>query len=135
MAVLALISKTAKAFVENTIHSNSVIYIKIFLTTTLTLNLVSPGFEDRDATRLNFTNYSFEKCKNPDHSHPPLTKKEKSDSFSKFINSDHFSLSFICQPGRFLKLHMSKIIFSSLHSKDYIYLHLQQKRAPPYFEV
>ena len=47
-----------------------------------------PTIENQIYINTNFGDTIYEKCNNPEHSHPPLSRRETSEDPEKFVNSD-----------------------------------------------
>ena len=63
-----------------------------------------PTIEKKRNIQTNFGDLIFDKCKNREHSHPPLSQREKSNEPEKFVNLDLNNSFFINKPPKFFNI-------------------------------
>ena len=83
----------------------------------------------------NFGELIYEKCKDPGHSHPPLSQRETSNDPEKFVNLDLNNSFFINNPPKFFNISGENKfkIFTTL--PELLSTQFAPARGPPYFEV
>ena len=94
-----------------------------------------PLMGGKNNTQINFSEITFEKCKNPEHSHPPLSQKETKGNEEELINSDlnsYFAVN--CLP-KYFKVVVEKIFEKPDKFPELFYKHFPPSRSPPYLEV
>ena len=77
----------------------------------------------------------YEKCKDQEHSHPPLSQRETSNNPEKFINLDLNNSFFINEPLKLFYISGEKFFKKSITSPTFLVEQLPPARAPPFFEV
>ena len=63
-------------------------FLKLVLTFVLLFQWTMPTIEKKRNININFADIKFEKCTDPEHSHPPLSERETSEDLEKLVNSD-----------------------------------------------
>ena len=83
----------------------------------------------------NFGELIYDKCKDPEHSHPPLSQRETSNDPEKFVNLDLNNSFFINNPPKFFNISGENKfkIFTTL--PELLSTQFAPARGPPYFEV
>jgi|TARA_B100001079_G_scaffold151391_1_gene129833 hypothetical protein len=83
----------------------------------------------------NFGELIYDKCKDPGHSHPPLSQRETSNDPEKFVNLDLNNSFFINNPPKFFNISGENKfkIFTPL--PELLSAQFPPARGPPYFEV
>ena len=94
-----------------------------------------PTIEKKIYIKSNFGELVFDKCKNQEHSHPPLSQRETSNEPEKFVNSDLNNLSFINKPPKFFNISGENNFNKSTPSPELSLAQLPPARGPPFFEV
>ena len=101
----------------------------------LLFQVTLPTIEKKIYIKTNFGELVFDKCKNQEHSHPPLSQRETSEDPDKFIFSDLIHLYFFDKQKKFYKFFVkndfNKPTTISVLSLSYF----PPSRAPPFFEV
>jgi len=110
-------------------------FLKVMLTLVLLFQWTLPIIDKKKKFHINFSDIKFEKCNDPNHSHPPLSERDTPDDAEKLANSD------ICNPfiiNAFQNYFYitSKIVFEKPEgSPVLLFKHFSPARSPPYFEV
>ena len=109
-------------------------FFNLILPFVLLFQWTLPTIEKKNL-QLNFGDFIYQKCDNPEHSHPPLSKRETSEDPEKFIFSDLIHLYFFDKQKKFYKFSVkndfNKPATISVLSLSYF----SPSRAPPFFEV
>ena len=93
-----------------------------------------PTIEKQINIQTNFGELIYDKCKDPEHSHPPLSQRETSNNSEKFINLDLNNSFFINEPLKLFYISGEKYFEKSITSPALLE-QLPPSRAPPFFEV
>ena len=110
-------------------------FFNIVLPFVLLFQWTLPTIEKQTYIHINFGDLIYDKCKNPEHSHPPLSQRETSNDPEKFVNSDLNNLSFINKPPKFFNI-SGKINYNiSTPLPELSLAQFPPARGPPYFEV
>jgi len=93
-----------------------------------------PTIEKQINIQTNFGELIYDKCKDPEHSHPPLTQKGTSTDPETFVNIE-LNYFFINNPPKFFKISGENKfkIFTTL--PELLSTQFAPARGPPYFEV
>ena len=94
-----------------------------------------PTIEKQINIQTNFGELIYDKCKDPEHSHPPLSQKETSNDPETFVNLELNNYFFINNPPKFFKISGENKfkIFTTL--PELLSTQFAPVRGPPYFEV
>ena len=94
-----------------------------------------PTIEKQIYIQTNFGELIYDKCKDPEHSHPPLSQRETSNDPEKFVNLDLNNSFFVNNPPKFFNISgKNKFkIFTTL--PELLSTQFAPARGPPYFEV
>ena len=94
-----------------------------------------PTIEKQIYIKTNFGELIYDKCKDPEHSHPPLSQRETSNDPEKFVYLDINNSFFINNPLKFFNISGEKKfkIFTPL--PELLSAQFPPARGPPYFEV
>ena len=94
-----------------------------------------PTIEKQINIQTNFGELIYDKCKDPEHSHPPLSQKETSNDPETFVNLELNNYFFINNPPKFFKISGENKfkIFTTL--PELLSTQFAPARGPPYFEV
>ena len=85
--------------------------------------------------KTNFGELVFDKCKDKEHSHPPLSQRETSNDPQKFVNLDLNNPFFITEPLKIFYISDEKYFEKSITSPSLFLNQLHPARSPPFFEV
>ena len=110
-------------------------FFNIVLPFVLLFQWTLPTIEKKRNIQTNFGDLIFDKCKNREHSHPPLSQREKSNEPEKFVNSDLNNLSFFNKPPKFFKIPGENNFNKSTPLPELSLALFPPARGPPYFEV
>ena len=94
-----------------------------------------PMIEKKRGSQTNFGKLIYDKCNDPEHSHPPLSQRETSEDPEKFVNSDLNNSIFFNEPHKYFKISGENKfkIFTTL--PELLSTQFAPTRGPPYFEV
>ena len=110
-------------------------FFNIVLPFVLLFQWTLPTIEKKRNIQTNFGELIYDKCKDPEHSHPPLSQKETSNEPVKFVNSDLNNLSFINKPPKFFNIYSENNYNKSTHLPELSLAQFPPARGPPNFEV
>ena len=94
-----------------------------------------PTIENQIYVHTNFGDLIYDKCKNPEHSHPPLSQRETSNDPEKFVNSDLNNSIFFNEPHKYFKISGENKFKTFTHLPELFSAQSPPVRGPPYFEV
>ena len=101
----------------------------------LLLQWTMPAMEYKRDTPFNFSDITFEKCNDPEHSHPPLSQRKNPDDLEKLVNSE-LNNSFIANCFQKYFYSAQEIIFDKLERyPESLFRHFAPSRSPPFLEV
>ena len=94
-----------------------------------------PTIENQINIHTNFGDLIYDKCKNPEHPHPPLSQRETPNDPEKFVNLDLNNSFFINNAPKFFNISGENKfkIFTPL--PELLSAQFPPARGPPYFEV
>jgi len=115
--------------------SKSKYFFNFLLLVVLLFQLALPTIEKKRNIQINFGDLVYNKCNDPKHSHPPLSKRKSSNDPVKFVNSDLNNLFFINKPPKLFNISGEKIFKKFFPSSELSVALLPPARGPPYFEV
>ena len=85
--------------------------------------------------KTNFSELTFDKCKDKEHSHPPLSQRETSNDPEKYVNLDLNNSFFINKPSKFFNFSGENKFKTFTPLPDFFSAKFPPVRGPPYFEV
>jgi len=91
--------------------------------------------EKKKGILINFSDITFKKCNNPEHSHPPLSQRETSEDQEKLVNSDLNSFSVVNSFQKYFDISVKIIIEKPENTWEKLFKYLPPVRGPPYLEV
>jgi len=94
-----------------------------------------PTIDKKIYIKTNFGELVFDKCKNQEHSHPPLSQREVLNDPEKFVNLDLNNPFFINEPLKIPYISDEKYLEKSITSPSLFLKQLPPTRAPPFFEI
>ena len=83
----------------------------------------------------NFGELIYDKCKDPEHSHPPLSQRETSNDPEKFVNLDLNNSFFINKTPKFFNISSENKFKTFTPLPELLLEQFPPARGPPYFEV
>ena len=110
-------------------------FLKLLLPVVLLFQWTVPTIEKKRNININFSDINFEKCNDPEHSHPPLSERENSEDLEKLVNSylDNSFLVFGYQNNFEISF---KVIFDKPEIfPNFLFTNFPPARGPPYLEV
>jgi len=110
-------------------------FLKFFLSLVLLFQWTIPAMEKKKNVHINFSDITFEKCNNPDHSHPPLSQKNNAYELEILINSD-INNSLITNDFQKYIYFARVTIFEKLERyPESLFRHFPPSRSPPFLGV
>ena len=110
-------------------------FFNILLPFVLLFQWALPTIENEIYIQTNFGELINNKCKEQEHSHPPLSQRETSNNPEKFINLDLNNSFFINEPLKLFYISGEKYFEKSTPSPELSLAQLPPARGPPFFEV
>ena len=110
-------------------------FLNFLLPFALLFQWTLPSIEMKRDIPKNFGELVLEKCNDPEHSHPPLSKRETSEDPEKFVISDLIHLHFIDKQNKIFKISFKKRFNKASTVSELSFSYFPPSRAPPYFEV
>ena len=96
---------------------------------------ILPTIEKQINIQTNFGELIYDTCKDPEHSHPPLSQKETSNDPETFVNLELNNYFFINNPPKFFKISGENKIKILTTLPELLSTQFAPARGPPYFEV
>ncbi len=110
-------------------------FLNLALLLVLLFQWTMPSMEKKREIPINFSDITFVKCNDPEHSHPPLSQRDTTDNPEKFVNSD-INKYFVINTFQKCFDIVSKIIFETpKKSPEFLFTLFPPARSPPLFEV
>ena len=110
-------------------------FLKLVLPFVLLFQWTMPNIEKKRNFNINFSDITFEKCNDPEHSHPPLSQRETSEDLEKLVNSDLNNSFFVNSYQKYLDISVEKIFEKPERSPEFLFKYFPPARSPPYLEV
>ena len=110
-------------------------FFNFVLLYTLLFQWTLPTIEKQIYIHTNFGVLIYDKCNDPEHSHPPLSQRETSNDPEKFVNSDLNNSILIKELLKLFYISGEKYFKKSITSPALLLEQLPPSRAPPFFEV
>ena len=110
-------------------------FLKLVLLFALLFQWTMPTIEKKRNININFAGISFEKCNDPEHSHPPISEREASEDLEKLVNS-YLDNSFIVFGYQNYFDYSIEVIFEKPERfPEFLFKHFPPARSPPYLVV
>ena len=94
-----------------------------------------PTIEKEINIQTNFGELIYDKCNDPEHSHPPLSERETSEDPEKLVNS-YLDNSFLVSGYQNYFDYSFEVIFEKPERfPEFLFKHFPPARSPPYIEV
>ena len=94
-----------------------------------------PTIENQIYINTDFADITYEKCNDPEHSHPPISEREASEDLEKLVNS-YLDNSFIVFGYQNYFDYSFEVIFEKPERfPEFLFKHFPPARSPPYLEV
>ena len=110
-------------------------FLKLVLPFVLLFQWTMPIIEKKINFNINFSNITFEKCNDPEHSHPPLSQRETSEDLEKLVNSDLNIYFFVNGHQKYFDISAEKIFEKPERYPEFLFKHFPPARSPPSIEV
>ena len=110
-------------------------FFNVVLPLVLLFQWTLPTIEKKRNIQTNFGELIYDKCKDREHSHPPLSQRETSNDLEKFVNSDLNNSILIKEPLKLFYISGEKYFEKSITSPALFLNQLHPARSPPFFEV
>ena len=110
-------------------------FLKLELPFVLLFQWTMLTIEEKRNIYINFSDITFEKCNDPEHSHPPLSQRETSEDLEKLVNSYLDSSFIVSGYQNYFDISVEKIFEKPERSPEFLFKHFPPARSPPYLEV
>ena len=110
-------------------------FLKLVLPFVLFIQWTMPPMEKNINIVINFSDISFEKCNDPEHSHPPLSKREPSEALEKLVNTELNSPFVFNGSQKYFEIALEVISIEPETLPKFLLNHFTPSRGPPFFEV
>ncbi len=110
-------------------------FFNIVLPVALLLQGTLPTIEKKENLQTNFSELIFEKCNDPEHSHPPLSQRETSEDLEKLVNSDLNNSFLVFGYQNYFDISFKVIFDKPEKFPEFFFTHFPPARGPPYLEV
>ena len=94
-----------------------------------------PTIEKKRNSNINFSDITFEKCNDPEHSHPPLSERDTSEDQEKLVNSDLNNSLIVNEDQKYFDISVEIIFEKHERFPEFLFKHFPPARSPPYLEV
>ena len=94
-----------------------------------------PTIENQIYINTDFADITYEKCNDPEHSHPPLSQRETSEDLEKLVNSDLNNSFFVNDYQKYFDISAENIFEKPKTNPVLLFKHFSPSRSPPYLEV
>ena len=110
-------------------------FFNIVLPFVLLFQWTLPTIEKKRNIQTNYGELIYDKCKDREHSHPPLSQRETSEDLEKLVNSDLNNSFLVFGYQHYFDISF-KVIFDKLEKfPEFLFTHFPPARGPPYLEV
>ena len=110
-------------------------FLKLVLPFVLLFQWTMPTIEKKRNININFAGIPFEKCNDPEHSHPPLSERETSEDLEKLVNSDLNNSLIVNEDQKYFVISVDVIFEKPEKLPKFLFKHFPPARSPPYLEV
>ena len=110
-------------------------FFNIVLPFVLLFQWTLPTIEKKKNTQTNFGEVIYDKCKDKEHSHPPLSKRETPNDPEKFVNFDLNNSFFINKSPKFFNIFGANTFKTFTPLPEFLLAKFPPARGPPYLEV
>ena len=110
-------------------------FLKLVLPFVLLFQWTMPNIEKKRNFNTNFSDITFEKCNDPEHSHPPLSQRGTSEDLEKLVNSDLNNSFLVFGYQNYFDISFKVIFDKPEKFPEFLFTHFPPSRGPPYFEV
>ena len=110
-------------------------FLKLLLPVVLLFQWTVPTIEKKRNININFSDINFEKCNDPEHSHPPLSERETLEDLEKLVNSDLNNSFIVFGNQKYVDILVELIFEKPEKSSELLFKHFSSARGPPYLEV
>ena len=94
-----------------------------------------PAMEIKSNIVINFSDITFEKCNDPEHSHPPLSQRDPLEALEKLVNTELNSPFVFNDSQKYFEIAFEIIFKNSETLPKFLLKHFTPSRSPPFFEV
>ena len=110
-------------------------FLKLVLPFVLLFQWTMPTIEKKRNIKINFADITYEKCNDPEHSHPPLSERETSEDLEKLVNSDLNNSFIVFGYQNYFDFSAENFFEKPKTSPELLFKHFSPARSPPYIEV
>jgi len=93
--------------------------------------LAVPMIDSQKNIITNFADIRFEKCNDPEHSHPPLSQRETSEDLEKLINSDLNNSLIVNEDQKYFDISVEIIFEKPEKFPEFLFEYFPPARSPP----
>ena len=115
--------------------SKTIYFLKLGLPFVLLFQWTMPTIEKKRNININFADINFEKCNDPEHSHPPLSQRETSEDLEKLVNSDLNNSFLVFGYQNYFDISFKVFFDKPEKFPELLFTHFPPARGPPYLEV
>ena len=101
----------------------------------LLFQLTVPAVEKKREILINFSDITFVKCNDPEHSHPPLSQRERPEDPEKLVNSIISSTFIVNEIQKYFDFTVENIFGNPANSTELLFKPFPPVRGPPNIEV
>ena len=94
-----------------------------------------PAMEKKSSIIINFSDITFEKCNDPEHSHPPLSQRDPVEAPEKLVNTELNSPFVFNGSQKYFEIAFEIIFEKPETLPEFLLKHFPPSRGPPFFEV
>ena len=109
-------------------------FFNLILPFVLLFQWTLPTIEKKNL-QLNFGDLIYQKCDDPEHSHPPLSQKKSSNDQLKFVNTEANNIFFVSKPPKFFNISGENKFQKFTTLPKLVLASFPPARGPPYLEV
>ena len=110
-------------------------FLKLGLLFVLLIQWTMPTIEKGRNISINFSDITFEKCNDPEHSHPPISQRDTPEDPEKFVNSNLNSSFIVSSFQKYFDINAKNIFEKPETIPESLSKYFPSSRGPPYLEV
>lgn len=110
-------------------------FLKLVLPFVLLFQWTMPTIEKKRNININFADITYEKCNDPEHSHPPLSERKFLEDLEKLVNSDLNNSFIVFGYQNKFDISAENIFEKPERFPEFLFKHFPPARSPPYLEV
>ena len=110
-------------------------FLKLVLPFVLFIQWTMPAMEIKSNIVINFSDITFVKCNDPEHSHPPLSQRDRAETPEKLVNTELNSSFVFNGSQKYFEIAFEVISIEPETLPKFLLKHFTPSRGPPFFEV